>query len=159
LHLARYRKATNIALYVSANGEVDLERVWRTASQHGKYCYFPKLNGEVLSFVHANLATSFSPNKFGILEPDVELSQAISPDKFDLVFMPLVSFDKFGNRLGMGKGYYDKTFADITRHGYRRVHLYGVAYDFQQTTVLPADENDVPLDAIITEGRVHWSRE
>ena len=62
-----------------------------------------------------------------------------------LVFMPLVGFDILGGRLGMGGGYYDKTFAT------RESLLVGLAHDCQKVDSLPIESWDVPLDAIATD--------
>ncbi len=125
---------------------------------HGKYCYFPVLDGEKLSFYHATPVTPFERNKYGILEPVTDEVERIALDKLQLVFMPLVSFDKFGHRLGMGKGYYDKTFESIPRDGKNKVRFYGVAYECQQYPLLPNKPWDVPLDAVFTEKQIYWSK-
>lgn len=150
-----YRRAKNIALYMSTNGEVCLKGLWKTASTHGKYCYFPVLDGDKLQFYHATPRAKFEENIYGILEPVIEGLKPIGLEDLDLVIMPLVSFDRFGNRLGMGKGYYDKTFADISRQGTKRVFFYGVAYGCQRYPLLPSKEWDVPLDAIFTEEKIY----
>ena len=63
--------------------------------------------------------------------------------------MPLVGFDKTGNRLGMGKGYYDRTFAENSPF-FRRPRLIGLAHSIQEATLIP-NLWDVPLDAVFTE--------
>ena len=77
----------------------------------------------------------------------------------DLVLVPLVAFDDRGNRLGMGGGYYDQTFAFLSqRQHYRRPTLLGVAYEFQRLVALPVQAWDIPLDGVATEKRVQWIR-
>lgn len=153
-----YRYAKHIALYVSNRGEVLLDEIWNTAPLQGKYCYFPVLDGQRLIFLPATPQTTFKPNQYGIPEPQVDRAQAISLDDLDLVMVPLVAFDTYGNRIGMGKGYYDKTFADIKREHRHDLHLLGVAYEFQRYEVLPYEYWDVPLDGVVTEKKVYWSR-
>lgn len=153
-----YRYAKHIALYMDNKGEVSLKEIWNTAPLQGKFCYFPVLDDDKLIFLPATPNSHFEKNKYGILEPQVSRKEAIPLDKLDLVLMPLVAFDVFGNRIGMGKGYYDKTFEDIVREHRDQTHLLGIAYEFQKYDVLPFKTWDVPLDGVVTEKRVYWSR-
>lgn len=152
-----YRYAKRIALYIAVRGEVTLNHIWHTAPFQGKYCYFPVLKDGKLIFLPATPKSPFKKNKYGILEPQVDELKAIPLTDLDLVLMPLVAFDEYGNRLGMGKGYYDKTFSDVERVRPGDVHLLGVAYEFQHYEVLPYQHWDVPLDGIVTEKKVYWS--
>jgi 5-formyltetrahydrofolate cyclo-ligase len=71
----------------------------------------------------------------------------------DVVVLPLVGFDRRGNRLGMGAGYYDRALRrrlDTTRH-WRRPRLVGVAFACQELPAIPVSPWDVPLDLIVTE--------
>lgn len=68
----------------------------------------------------------------------------------DLVFIPMVAFDTMGNRLGMGKGYYDQTFSR-ERLRWRRPLMVGLAHSTQGTDNLPANSWDVPMDIVVTE--------
>jgi 5-formyltetrahydrofolate cyclo-ligase len=151
-----YRHAKNIALYISANGEVDLADIWQNAPFQGKFCYFPVLDDDKLIFLPATPKTPFEKNKFDILEPQVERTKAIAPADLDLVLMPLVVFDTFCQRLGMGKGYYDKTFAEVISDRNKSVSLIGVAYEFQKQIVLPTEFWDVPLDGVVSDVDVYW---
>lgn len=150
--LEEWRYAKKIALYHAFQGEIDLSELWRTAPLQGKYCAFPVLTEQQsLLFLPATPASSFSKNRFGIEEPNIALSQAIPPEQFDLIFMPLVAFDSACNRLGMGGGYYDRTLADS-----KGKCLIGLAYDFQRVPQLIPQPWDVPVDAIITPSRIFW---
>ncbi len=150
-----YRKAKRIALYFSANGEVDLDVLWTSAPYHGKFCYFPCLREDKsLDFLPATPSTPFKKNRFNIPEPDVSLSLAIKPQDLDIIFMPLVAFDSKGTRMGMGAGYYDRALKDVTQP-----LLIGVAYDFQRFEYLRAQEWDVPLSGIVTPKHFYWREE
>lgn len=153
--LDAYRYAKHIALYYASNGEIDLSNLWQAAPLQGKYCYFPALNNqESLSFLPATPVTPFHKNFFGILEPDVDLAQAVNPGKLDIILLPLLAFDIYGTRLGMGKGYYDRTLA-----GQDYPLMVGIAYDFQRQVYLPRENWDVPMHFIITPSTIYRSKE
>jgi 5-formyltetrahydrofolate cyclo-ligase len=79
----------------------------------------------------------------------------VAARELDVVFMPLVGFDAQGNRIGMGRGFYDRHFAQRRRQSrWRRPLLVGLAYDVQQVAALPHAPHDVPLDAIVTESTI-----
>lgn len=93
-------------------------------------------------------------NRYGIPEPDVDPSRLLAPEAMALVVLPLVGFDRAGNRLGMGAGWYDRSF------GFRRDSagppwLAGAAFSHQQVDSLDRHEWDVPLDAVCTEFATH----
>ena len=91
--------------------------------------------------------------RYGILEPDA--GPAISARKLDVLLMPLVGFDARGNRIGMGKGYYDRALAfRIQRRSSARPLLIGLAFECQRVDALPVRPHDVALDRLVTEARV-----
>ena len=151
-----YRHAKHIALYHPSNGEVSLDGIWRAAPMHGRYCYFPVCVGEHLCFTPATPATPFVKNKYGIPEPDVPFEDAIEPEELDLILMPLVAFDPFGVRIGMGKGFYDKTLSNISQQKHKPTVL-GVAYQFQMQPYLSKQPWDVLLHGTVTESEVYWT--
>jgi len=91
-----------------------------------------------------------STNRFNITEP-IDQSATVTAEQLDAVLVPLLGFDQMGNRLGMGGGFYDRSFEFRIKSATKTPVLIGVAYDFQQLDNLPAEPWDVPLDIIITE--------
>lgn len=89
-------------------------------------------------------------NSIGILEP---VKGAACPlTKLDLVIVPLVGFDANGNRIGMGGGYYDRTFAGMTaRQRFALPRLVGVAFACQEVEQIAASPWDIPLFRVFTE--------
>ena len=85
-------------------------------------------------------------SKFGILEPKNSNTEIVP----DLVMVPLVAFDKRLNRIGYGKGYYDRILKQISKNKKKVVSL-GMAYSFQQCTRIPVNKHDFKLDYIFTE--------
>ena len=149
--LKAFRYANKLALYHAINGEISLDSIWSSAPYQGKFCYFPSLKKDrSLCFLPATPATNNKDNHFGIPEPDVCTSQAGCVEDLDIIFLPLVAFDKAGNRLGMGAGYYDKTLA-----GTKGPLLIGVAYQFQLVDHIKTHAMDVPLNVIITEKSIY----
>ncbi|CAA6828711.1 MAG: 5-formyltetrahydrofolate cyclo-ligase (EC [uncultured Thiotrichaceae bacterium] len=147
-----YQTAKYVALYLAINGEAD-PRALLNQSSIDKHFYLPVIDhsdGIKMHFAKYQLGDPLTPNEFGILEPELTPESAIPVTKLDLVITPLVGFDDRGNRLGMGGGYYDRTFAfkqntDVTPY------LMGFAYDFQSFEYIPENIWDVKLDGIATE--------
>lgn len=151
--LDQYRQAKRIALYSPVHGEIDLDSLWRNAPLQGKFCYFPSLNEDhlTLSFLPATPTTPFKKNRYGIPEPDVSPDLALPAEELDLILVPLVAFDVHCTRLGMGAGYYDRTFKDKAG-----CTLFGVAYQFQRVDFIQPQSWDIPLDAVITQRAIYW---
>lgn len=149
-----FLKANSIALYQAIKGEIDLSILWKSAIESKKACYFPAINeDQTLSFLPATPSTPLTKNRFGIAEPNIERSQALLPAQIDIIFLPLVAFDEHGTRLGMGAGYYDRTLAHA-----RPPLLVGVAYEAQRQPFIEADAWDVPMDVVVTERSIYWSK-
>lgn len=151
--LNHYRAANRIALYCATKGEINVDELWGNALLKEKECYFPVINEQelTLSFLPATPTTPFKKNRFDIAEPDVNPDLAISIEQLDLVLIPLVAFDVRCTRLGMGSGYYDRTFKDK-----KNCLLFGVGYQFQRVNHLKPEPWDVQLHAVITQRAIYW---
>lgn len=149
-----FRRSQHIAFYWPVRGEIDPLPLLRRAWSMGKTCYLPvchPLGQQSLLFMPHYPSATLVLNRYGIFEPIVKnLHLARKPYALDVVFTPLVAFDKEKNRLGSGKGYYDKTFAFLhQRRVLQKPALIGLAYQFQQCSKIPAERWDVPLDKIV----------
>lgn len=152
VYSALLRRSTRVACYLPNDGEVDLTPLIHTLWSMKRTSYLPVLHNQQLWFLPFAADTPLASNRFGIPEPDVSSRRRCAPAALDLVLMPLVAFDDKGNRLGMGGGYYDQTFAYLRRRRrWRKPVLLGVAYELQRSDLLPACEWDVPLDGVATE--------
>lgn len=150
-----FQRSRHIAFYMPNDGEMDPRRLLQVALSLGKRCYLPVLHpsrsGHLWFLPYAS-DTPLSRNIFGIPEPVVGGARRIPAPALDLVFMPLVAFDSCGARLGMGAGYYDRTFAfKASQPGHSPV-LMGLAHSCQQANCLPTEPWDIPLAAIATDG-------
>jgi 5-formyltetrahydrofolate cyclo-ligase len=88
--------------------------------------------------------------QWGLLEP-ADACMEVGLVEIDVVFTPLVAFDAAGNRLGRGKGFYDRAFAQKTDSASRPAQLrIGLAHDFQLVHRLTPQAHDVPLHAVVT---------
>jgi 5-formyltetrahydrofolate cyclo-ligase len=144
-----------LGIFLSQDGELGTqETIQALRKQSHIELFLPVL--ETLPDWHMGFAPfpegcTLQNNRFNIPEPDVPHTQHRSGAEMDLVLMPLVGFDPHGHRMGMGGGYYDRTFAFKLHHPDRRPFLVGWAHSCQQVESLPHEPWDVPLDAIITE--------
>lgn len=149
--LSQWNSAKHIALYMSHLGEIDPFLLAVKGVSQQKTIYYPKVHKGELLFVPLKSETSFVKNHFGILEPELKNDEGTSPNMLDIIFLPLMAFDKKGTRLGFGKGFYDKTL----KHS-RPKSLIGLAYDFQEQPWIKSESWDVPLDMVITETGVQY---
>lgn len=148
-----FKQAQKIALYLPFDGEVPTYSILKMALLAHKSCYAPVLANKLLSFVKVETLTPLKANRFGILEPQYPHMKQISAQSLDVVLLPLVAFDKNCHRLGMGGGFYDKTFAFKKRMP--KPLLFGLAYDFQRVMHVPRGELDILLDGVITEKHLY----
>ena len=146
-----FLSSRTIAVYLSNDGEIDLSLLVERAWAMGKRTYLPRLFGPRLWFLPFHARSVLACNRFSIPEPVEPPRRRIRPLFLDLVLFPLVAFDGRGNRLGMGAGYYDRTFEAVRRRAWPGPKRIGVAYEIQRVDSLSAADWDVPLDAIVTD--------
>ena len=118
----------------------------------GKEVYFPRACGESLTFHKVESLEELKPGRFGVPEPDSG-SVSIEPGKLDLVIVPGTAFDSTGNRVGYGKGYYDRLLINIPIE--RRI---GAVYGFQVLDTVPAGEHDQAVGVVVTEFGIIFCR-
>lgn len=150
----------HFASYLSHDGEVDTLPLISYLWQQNKTCYLPtvaKLEDRFMAFVSYHSGDTLQKNRYLIEEPILINHKIISPEKIDVVFLPLVAFDLTGNRLGMGGGYYDRTFAFTqVENQDKKPLLIGISYEIQRADTLPINDWDVKLDGVITEQNFYW---
>ncbi len=159
-----FRRARHIAFYLANDGEIDLLPLLRRQTGN-KTFYLPLLSESRRPWEATRLLfqpwdpsdKTLTKNRYGIFEPAYTPRKLKAANMLDLVLLPLVGFDQQGNRLGMGKGYYDRTFARRSS-SWRQPKLLGIAHACQEVTSLPHAEWDVPLDGVVTDKGLCWWR-
>lgn len=142
-----------MAVYLANDGEVQTEALIEQAWANNIRVCLPVLHPfakQHLLFLNYNAQTPMTTNAFGIKEPLLDCSAVVPIKQIDQLFLPLVGFDLFGNRIGMGGGFYDRTLATVEANS---INLIGLAHDCQQVDQIPTEAWDIPLDAILTPSR------
>ncbi len=145
LSMAVFQSAGTVALYMAIGGEVNLDALFQKCWDLGKRTCIPVFNAEAKIYEMAEVTaeTKYSTGHFGIREP---ISSTPYPtNQIDLMIVPGVAFDRKGNRLGRGGGYYDRLL-----EGFSGASV-AVAFDFQILPKIPADPHDKPVDFLVTE--------
>ena len=142
-----YKKRIVIAGYYPSNYEVDILNFLYRASKKKFRIALPVIKSSNKMFFKSWVYKEpLYVNKFGILEPQNSKKKIIP----DLIMVPLVAFDNHLNRIGYGKGYYDRSLKKIRKINKNAITL-GIAYSFQKCARIPVNKYDFKLDYIFTE--------
>lgn len=139
----KMKEAKTVLMYYSLDDEVNTHDVVDTVLKQGKTVLLPK----VISETEMELRRYTGPQDlqdgfFNIMEPSGKLFE--NYEDIDLAVIPGMAFDSQNNRLGRGKGYYDRMLPKLVN-----AYKIGVCFDFQHLPGIPADENDIKMDEII----------
>jgi 5-formyltetrahydrofolate cyclo-ligase len=149
-----FHRAKRIAVYLANDGEIDLSPLIKLCWKLKKSVYLPVLHPvrhNRLWFTNYQSNTQMNQNRYKIWEPKLKRSHTPAW-AVDLVLMPLVAFDQRGGRMGMGGGYYDRTFEFTQKKGFMHgPKLIGVAHELQKVEQLPIQSWDVPMHGIATD--------
>ena len=141
LDLDIYKNSKVVAIYYSMKSEVDTKELIEESLSLGKKVLLPRIiNKNKMIFIAINKETNYERNSFGVMEPIGEEYSDI-----DLIICPGVAFDKDNNRLGYGRGYYDKYLA---KHN---IYKIGICYKEQLIDKIDTDEYDIKMDMIVTD--------
>jgi len=155
-NLPEFCHSKRIAFYLANDGEIDPSIAMGIAESAGKQCYLPVLHPLKLNRLYFAQYKDGDPlvvNRFGIKEPCLKTARIAPPLGIDLILLPLVAFDRNGNRLGMGGGFYDRTLAQQKK----LTRLIGLAQSCQETDKIVHQPWDIALQAIVTENTVIYS--
>lgn len=141
--IEEFKSSNTVMLYWSMDDEVNTHDFILKHAE-GKRIILPSVNGDDLELKeymgNDNLVAG---EGFGILEPAGCVFD--KPEEIDLIVVPGVAFDKKNNRMGRGRGYYDK-FLESSK-----AYKVGICFDFQLLEEVPTDEHDILMDSVITE--------
>jgi len=147
--LELFKKAHVVMFYVSRNEEVDTHRMIRKVLKIGKKVVVPYSESKTNQIIASELK---DPDKdlevgpYGIFQPSTRKLKEIPVGEIDLVIVPGVAFDENNNRLGRGKGYYDKFLKKMQS----RTVTIGLCFDFQLIRNLPTEAHDLPVSCVVT---------
>lgn len=154
-----FLRSRRIAFYIANDGEIDPILLLNAACSMGKHCFLPRLkplistaNRHRLWFFGYAPGDRLCLNRYGISEPEPNFNRRLPAAALDLILLPLVAFDSLGNRLGMGKGYYDQTFSFIeSTESWHRPQLIGLAHECQRAELLDVNPWDLKMIRIVTD--------
>lgn len=150
LALPEFQKAENIYCYMDFAGEVQTKTILKEALRLGKKVWLPKVDGDIMDFFQASKKEDFETGAFGILEPQGDVKAGKEEAAKGFMVVPGVAFDPERNRVGFGRGYYDKYLEQ-----YPELFTVAVAFQFQVVEAVPSEENDIRPQVLITEERVY----
>lgn len=141
--LEKTRVISIVAGYYPIESEIDIMPTMKFLTENGFIAALPKINKQTenLSFIKWSLGDELSLNHYDIYEPNKNLT--VKPD---IILVPTLGFDKEGNRIGYGGGFYDRTIPL-----YPEAIIIGCAYTIQETSQLPCNLYDQKIHAIVTE--------
>lgn len=158
LSTVEYRRSGRIALFYPTRHELDLTPLIETCWADNKKVYLPCLFPKPfkrMCFLPFTPRTHLQLNRYNIPQPSLPVNQRIDIRRLDIVITPLLAFGSRGERLGMGGGYYDRTFAFQKRAAkYHKPRLWAVALEAQRRE-LTASPWDVNLHGVATEKTIY----
>ena len=149
--LAQYANAKTVMTYMGFGSEIETQPFFERIIADGKIAILPRVDrgSQTLMLHTARDISDLLTGKWGIREPGADAPQ-VSINEVDFLLMPGVAFDRFGNRLGYGRGYYDKLLV-IADPALTRV---AAAFSCQIVEAVPVGPNDQRIDRIITENEI-----
>lgn len=143
-----FKKAKNILLYNSLPDEIGTKRAiecWEKT----KNVFLPRVNGNDIEILRYD-SDNISVGAFGIEEPAG--NNIFDMKEIDLAIVPGIAFDKTGNRIGRGKGYYDRLLAGSD------IATIGIGYDCQLVDQIPVETHDVSVDIVVTPHSIIYKK-
>lgn len=142
-----FQEAKTIFIYNSLSDEVQTSDFIRRWSDKKDFC-LPVVTGDDIVFRRCTPSTDYQQSALGVFEPMGDNFTDL--DKVDLIVVPGVAFDRKMNRLGRGKGYYDRFLSKLS------APKAGICFDFQLFDNIPNEPNDIKMDYIISENELIW---
>lgn len=148
-----FDEAETILFYLAVKDEVQTEKMIEESLQKDKRVVVPFIDWQRKEILPSEIKNLAKDIKIGILkipQPKKNLYSPFSPASIDLVIIPGVVFDRKGNRLGFGAGFYDRFLGKLSD----TTKLVGLAFELQLVDNVPSQSHDVAVDYLITEGGI-----
>ena len=151
--LSKKKKNFSLSFYYPANYEVNVLKLFELIKVKKIKTLLPVINDKnEMKFVEWNYLDPLKINNFGMLDPYLQTKPLVP----DVMLVPLLAFDLQNNRIGYGRGFYDKYLTKFLRNR-KKITTIGVAFSFQKYNKLPVSKLDIKLDYILTEkGLQKW---
>ena len=145
--LPQYNDCKALFTFINYGKEVVTKNIIKDALKKGKEVAVPYMTGKPheMVFLEIDGLDNLVENKYGILEPVFNEENIVNSNESTFIIVPALVLDNNKNRMGYGGGFYDKYLSEN-----KYLCSVGVAYDFQIVEKVPTEENDVPLDIIVT---------
>lgn len=146
-----YKTSKNIFIFINYGSEVETKKIINKAIQEGKKIYVPKTikENKEMRAIEIKSLKNLKEDKFGILEPE-NFEGEINKNELDLIIVPGAAFDRRGNRIGYGGGYYDRYFSDLEIN----IKKVALSYELQLVKNIVSEKYDIKVDFIITENEI-----
>lgn len=148
ISLKEYDTCRELLIYASFGSEVITDRIIDHSLLMNKKVYLPRVNGDQMDFFLIRSRDELEEGSWHIMEPKADLSRLFTGNDKAMVFMPLVAFDRKGDRIGYGRGYYDRFLAS-----HETGSRIGLAYSIQECEIV-SEDTDIKMDGIITEKEI-----
>lgn len=151
-------RGKRVSLFSSHKGEPDLSSVRDALISMGAKCFYPVTQTDDIIMRrhrHETGIQEYNPGKLGILEPVLSEEHLDVHKMMDIIFLPGIAFDRNGNRVGYGKGYYDRYLSQYFPDPF--VITIAPIFSFQLIEEIPAMSHDIPADIIVTENDVIYT--
>lgn len=147
--LQKISEGSKVCAYFPMKSEVNIEPLLQVLLDRGDTIYLPRWNDENahITFHKLNDIADVQTNAFGIPEPQ-EGVEELGKQEVDVILVPGRAFDQQGNRLGRGRGGYDRWLQSYTER-HTDTHLWGIAFRCQIVKEIPTEIHDIPMNAVI----------
>lgn len=154
-----FKKSNSLLMYVSFRSEVDTRGYLQDVITSGKKLVLPVVDSRhrVLKLYEIKAVSELIPGYMGIPEPEIREHRRVTLKDIDLVIIPGTGFDRKGNRLGYGGGYYDRLLSYESKQlagAEHHIPTIALAFEEQIGTDIPAEPHDIKVDMIVTDERV-----
>jgi 5-formyltetrahydrofolate cyclo-ligase len=145
-----WKTAQTILTYHPLTSEADLLPL--LLKESSKEWIFPRIDGESLTLHRWTQEAIWRTGPFGILEPDPEEWPKVAHETIDLALIPALAFDRNGNRLGRGRGFYDRL---LVSSGFRALKV-GIVSERFLLPEIPTEIHDISMDLVVTESGIYF---